>query len=252
MDYQKIYDSIIERGKNRILNEYREKHHIIPRCMGGTNDSENIVELTPEEHYVCHQLLVKLYPTNSSLIFAANMLTVPSKYVKRNNKVYGWLKRKFIEQNSGDNHSLRKNKIARKKNQEYMRGPNNPQKLNPVRGINHHAFGKPLSPNHFTEDGRKVLRDKMLGSKNPCAGVKPWIHPRTTDTTRALWKRADEIYKIWLENDKPSYCKLYGLAMNKSYDWKTGGKEVSPFMNMVKYFRNGWIPTEDTEWNKNK
>ena len=27
--------------------------------MGGTDDEENLVELTPEEHYVAHQLLVK-------------------------------------------------------------------------------------------------------------------------------------------------------------------------------------------------
>ena len=38
--------------------------------------------------------------------------------------------------------------------------------------------------------------------------------------------------------------------MNKKYDWKTDGKEVGPYMNMVKYFRNGWIPVRDQEWIK--
>ena len=92
----------------------------------------------------------------------------------------------------------------------------------------------------------------MLGNKNPCAGVKPWNHPRATDVTRALWKRADEIYNIWINNNKPSYCKLYGLTMNKNYNWKDDGKEAGPFMNMVKYFRNGWVPTTDKEWTQYK
>ena len=65
MNYKKIYDSLIERGKNRNLNEYGEKHHIVPKCLGGSNKKENLVKLTPEEHYVAHQLLVKIYPNNN-------------------------------------------------------------------------------------------------------------------------------------------------------------------------------------------
>jgi hypothetical protein len=231
MDYQQIYHDIINRGKNRVLTEYKESHHIIPRCMGGTDDSVNLVDLTPEEHYVCHLLLVKINPGHIGLVRAAMFLTSSNKDVKRNNKMYGWIKRQYSE---------------------YMRGPNNPQKLNPRSGERHHYFGKERSPSSewLTVSGRQILTEKMLGSKNPCAGIKPWNHPRTTDTTRTLWKRADEIYTIWTANGKPSYCKLYGLCMNKKYDWKNDGKEVSPYMNMVKYFRNGWIPTQDQEWIK--
>lgn len=62
-------------------------HHIIPKCIGGTNDRNNIVALTPEEHYVAHQLLVKIHPTNDKLIFAAHRMGTS------NNKLYGWLRR---------------------------------------------------------------------------------------------------------------------------------------------------------------
>lgn len=68
MNYKKHYDLPITRGKNRMLEGYVERHHIIPRCMGGTDDLENLVDLTPEEHYVAHQLLVKMNPTNHKLI----------------------------------------------------------------------------------------------------------------------------------------------------------------------------------------
>jgi hypothetical protein len=44
---------------NRELDCYTEKHHIIPRCMGGSNDKENLVTLTAREHYIAHLLLTK-------------------------------------------------------------------------------------------------------------------------------------------------------------------------------------------------
>ena len=52
MDYQKHYDLLCERAKTRELNCYTESHHVIPRCMGGTNDPDNLVDLTPEEQEV--------------------------------------------------------------------------------------------------------------------------------------------------------------------------------------------------------
>jgi len=91
MNYKKIYESLIERGKTRILDQYTENHHIIPRCMGGSDDQDNLVRLTPEEHYVAHQLLVKIYPENYSLAKAAAMMVSN----RPSNKLYGWLRRRF-------------------------------------------------------------------------------------------------------------------------------------------------------------
>ena len=93
MNYSKHYTLLINRAQVRILHDYTEKHHIIPKCMGGNNKKENIVSLTPEEHYVAHQLLIKIYPENHSLKKAALMMCVKSGNQKRNNKAYGWIKR---------------------------------------------------------------------------------------------------------------------------------------------------------------
>lgn len=91
MDYKKIYDNLIFKGKNREVTGYFEHHHIIPKCLGGTDDKENIVKLSPEEHYVAHQLLVKIYPKNHALSKAAAMM-IPNRPT---NKMYGWIKRRF-------------------------------------------------------------------------------------------------------------------------------------------------------------
>jgi hypothetical protein len=59
--YTKIYYSIVNRALTRSINDgYIEKHHIIPRSLGGTNDANNIVKLTPKEHFICHRLLTKM------------------------------------------------------------------------------------------------------------------------------------------------------------------------------------------------
>lgn len=72
MDYKRVYDAIIDNAradKNNRVNGYYEHHHIVPRCVGGSNDDYNIVPLLPREHFVCHKLLVKIY-NNSKLHFA--------------------------------------------------------------------------------------------------------------------------------------------------------------------------------------
>lgn len=55
--YTKWYFSIIDRAKSRCLVGYKERHHIIPRSLGGSNDVRNLVELTAKEHYIAHLLL---------------------------------------------------------------------------------------------------------------------------------------------------------------------------------------------------
>jgi hypothetical protein len=57
--YKMYYDNIIENANSRVIEGYVEKHHIIPRCMGGSDDDVNIVSLTAREHFVCHRLLTK-------------------------------------------------------------------------------------------------------------------------------------------------------------------------------------------------
>ena len=91
MDYKKIYQQLIDRARIRAITGYKETHHIIPRCLGGTDDPLNLVDLTPEEHYVAHQLLVKIHTNNGRLLYAAVMMC--SNRV--NNKLYGWLRRRL-------------------------------------------------------------------------------------------------------------------------------------------------------------
>lgn len=76
MEYTKIYNQLIERAKTRQLEGYIEKHHIIPKCLGGSNDKENLVKLTAREHFLCHKLLTKIYPKNEKLWYALFLMSI--------------------------------------------------------------------------------------------------------------------------------------------------------------------------------
>lgn len=114
MDYKKHYDQLIMRGQGRLLEGYTEKHHIVPRCMGGSDDASNMVALTAEEHYVAHQLLVKMYPGAQGLIFAAHRMTSNPTGKRANNKLYGWLRKKAAKATS----KLHKGKTVSKESRQ--------------------------------------------------------------------------------------------------------------------------------------
>ena len=100
MNYEKHYNLLIKRAKNRLLECYTERHHIVPRCMGGSDDAENIAVLTAEEHFVAHQLLIKMYPEEENLVYAARAMVNFDKGPRINNKLYGWLRKRFSSKQS--------------------------------------------------------------------------------------------------------------------------------------------------------
>lgn len=97
MNYIKIYNDLMMRAKNRKLTGYTEKHHIIPKCLGGTNDKSNLVQLTAREHYIAHQLLVNIHPQHHGLKYAAYMMTISPTGQRSNNRLYQWLKESYFE-----------------------------------------------------------------------------------------------------------------------------------------------------------
>ena len=58
--YTRWYFAIIENAQVRTITGYVEKHHIIPKSLGGDNSLANLVVLTAREHFVCHWLLTKM------------------------------------------------------------------------------------------------------------------------------------------------------------------------------------------------
>jgi hypothetical protein len=74
--YKKWHDSIIDRAKNRVLSCYVERHHVIPKSCGGSDDKSNLVKLTAKEHFIVHLLLTKILKGNNKakMILAFNFM----------------------------------------------------------------------------------------------------------------------------------------------------------------------------------
>ena len=80
--YLNWYFKIIKTAKLRKeTSGYIERHHIIPRSLGGSNCLNNIAILTAREHYICHLLLARFTTgiAQKKMAHAAFMLTRSSK-----------------------------------------------------------------------------------------------------------------------------------------------------------------------------
>jgi NUMOD3 motif len=107
MNSKLIYDKIIAKAllTKRVKDGtiYYEEHHIIPKCLGGSEDVSNKVLLTAREHFLLHWLLIKIYPHNQKLRFAFHMMSVFSharKQEKRmmvSSRMYKTAKETFLD-----------------------------------------------------------------------------------------------------------------------------------------------------------
>jgi 5-methylcytosine-specific restriction endonuclease McrA len=155
MGYQRHYEILIDRARNRKLTSYSEKHHVIPRCLGGGDESQNIVRLTPEEHYVAHQLLAKIHPTNRKLVYAAWAMCIGEG---RNNKRYAWIKNRLRKILSETHKGRKMPEWNKRKLIEVNTG--RPCSEETRKKISEAQIGKVL-----TEDHRRKLSESHKGKK---------------------------------------------------------------------------------------
>jgi hypothetical protein len=100
MNYERVYKQIIARAKDRKLDGYKERHHIIPKCMNGTNNLDNLVDLTAREHFLAHWLLHEMFPDNADLRYSFWSMCRSSDNQKRytpSSRIYEYAKHKMLE-----------------------------------------------------------------------------------------------------------------------------------------------------------
>lgn len=142
--YTKWYYSIVNRGRSRVLpaSIYTEKHHIIPKSLKGSNESNNIVILTAKEHFICHLLLTKMVTGKEkrSMWYACYMMCRGVERYKPTSRIYK---------------ICRENMVLANKERP---GPNNGKILSEEhkKKISLATKGKPRGPK--TEEHREKLR----------------------------------------------------------------------------------------------
>lgn len=155
MNYQRIYDDLMlsrlsmkeERYKSKKNGSYFEGHHIIPKCKGGTGNSNrgktnpNIVLLTAREHFLAHWLLWRIYRDRQTALAFHKMLSNTSKTQRiKSSRGFEEAREAFRLTNIGNKHGVGKTKIVsesqKKKQSEIMKG-RYVGELNPFFGKKH-------------------------------------------------------------------------------------------------------------------
>jgi hypothetical protein len=144
MNYQNVYNSLIKKAQVRKKPDcYTERHHILPKSLGGSNAIENLVDLTAREHCLAHLLLAKIY--GGGMWHAANVMTNAHTITS---KAYAIVRQKHAEEMSI--------KITGKNNPMFGKtGDKNP------------FFGK----SHFDQT-KKAIGIKNSGENNAWFGKK--------------------------------------------------------------------------------
>lgn len=217
-----------------------DKHHILPNKLFPhyrlkSRARWNQKKISFEDHYICHFYLTKALPENEKMLTAFFLMThksIPEKITDDILKSYAEIRQKYCELSS----------------------INNTGEKHPMYGQKHTEEARAkISARHkgtkFTDDHKEKIAEHHRGRKRSeetrerMRKAHPmYKSPLITEEGMTVWKRADEIYLLWLENNKPSYIRLGKLDGYPKY---TGAHKT-----MREHFSKGWNPLEDEEFFK--
>lgn len=216
-----ISDNRVKLKKSHKNYIYYESHHIIPKSLGGTNVSSNIVLLTAREHFVAHILLVKIcekrygrfHKNTYKMIVSSNRQKLNSK----NSYVYERNKLKLSEcmrvNNPMNNPEYRKRMADAKRGKMFKIKNKNPK--------------GPWNKGKITGPISQEIKDKMSNSRK---GIK---------------KKQEHKNSISLANKGIPKSKEHKLNISKFYlgtKWMNNGsisKQIQP-TDLEKMISVGW------------
>lgn len=89
--YAVWYKELIANAQKRVgdCDTYYERHHILPKSLGGKNTKDNLVNLTAKEHFIAHALLVRMVSGDSKrkMAYAFNCMALINGVEQSNRKI---------------------------------------------------------------------------------------------------------------------------------------------------------------------
>ena len=191
--YTTWYYSIIKHAQQRIKDGYTERHHIIPKSLGGADTKDNLVHLTAKEHFICHRLLTKM--------------TVGEHKIKMVHAVWNMVRTSKSQQRYKINGKVYE--ILKQQKSQAMMGENNPM----YGKLPWHA-GKTISDEH-----KQKLVECNLRENNPFYGQ------HHSDETKAKISAANKNRVPWNKGktySEESRAKMSAAKKGKNVPWNKG------------------------------
>lgn len=186
MNYIKMYNDlcnsrkILERTRGDIT--YYEKHHIKPRCLGGSDDDDNMVLLTFREHFIVHKLLYKYAITELTGIHKRDLIHSFNLMIRKyhndkvsNSRVFEQLRMNMIIANLGENNPnwrggrFKLCPVCKEKEISIYRNQNTCRSCRDMTGEKNPFFGK-----KHTQESIESMKSKLRenGNKNNTQKLK--------------------------------------------------------------------------------
>lgn len=216
--YKRIYDAICERGRQRTPVGYTEKHHVIPKSLGGSRRKDNLLRLTAREHYIAHLCLVRCTSGNDQrkMICAVHMFRyLLGKHITKFSAELFEANRKVMakavsESRRGFRHSeeskakIRQAAVGRPGNRGFKHSDITKEKWSRARK----GKPNPHAVEHFrrigsrpkSEEWKAVMQDKMKGNRNPVGCTRSAAHKQAiAEANRRRWNDPEFVQR-WNEN----------------------------------------------------
>lgn len=245
-DYNKLTTNNRGLDKSKFKGNF-EIHHILPKCLGGTNDENNLVLLTYEEHVKAHMLLYIIYPEETKLLGAFKLLiTVKDRLSKMDNLnidliMLTEIRKEFSESMKGENNPSKRPEVREKisknnpmkklENRLKFMGDNNPMK----KLENRLKFMGDNSPMR-----RPEVKAKITGENNPSKRLE--VREKISKNLKG--KKFSEEHKKNLQKSRAKIHSIQGpdgtIYESASIAAKILGLHQSTINRWVKKEKNGF------------
>lgn len=249
--YEEFIQNILDtRGRFACGDEYHERHHIIPVCLGGGDEKENLIDLYAREHFEAHRLLALENPDNEKLIYAWACMSwvendsmdryqlTPKEYEETKVAYSQMMREKMLGENNpmyGQTHSEEARKKISKAAIQRCNAPERRQQLS-------EQAKKPWENDEYREQKRQIAKDmwsqdefrqkmieygkSLIGEKNPFYGkhhteeTKQKLREKSTgrkQTEETKQKMAEFQKKRWTNEMKEEWGQKFSGENNGMY-----------------------------------